>query len=417
MSHKIIIVEGSEFYGKLLKHSISHSLGFQVIWFKSYKEAEAGLKDYAESGDILMAILDYHLPDAMDGAIVDLCLSFRIPSMVMSSTFSADIQEVIWSKKVIDYVIKEGSHSVGYIMEMIERFNKNRDISVLVIDDSAVSRKHVKGLLEVHHYNVYEAENGLIALEILENNPHIKLALVDYQMPVCDGFEFTKKARKNFPMEKLAIIGISAKGSHAMLIKFIKYGANDFITKPFVSELLYTRINQNIKLIENFESLREVALIDHLTGIHNRRYLFDTGELVFNTAKRTGSYITVAMVDIDDFKNINDTCGHDAGDYVIKTLARIFQGSLRSTDILARYGGEEFCIIGNNMDPKDAILLFESIRKKIDDYDFNHEGKKIAVTASIGLCIEKKNTLTDMINSADAKLYEAKDKGKNRVCL
>ncbi|MBB6480699.1 GGDEF domain-containing response regulator [Spirochaeta isovalerica] len=417
MSHKIIIVEGSEFYGKLLKHSISHSLGFQVIWFKSYREAEVGLPTHVESGEIIMAILDYHLPDAMDGAIVDLCLSHNIPSLVMTSTFSPDIQEVIWSKKVIDYVIKEGSHSVGYILGMINRFNKNRDIGVLVIDDSTVSRKHLKGLLDVHQYKVYEAENGLVALEILEKTPDIKLALVDYQMPVCDGFEFTTKARKNFPMEKLAIIGISAKGSHAMLIKFIKYGANDFITKPFVSELLYTRINQNIRLIENFESLREVALIDHLTGIHNRRYLFDTGELLFNTARRTGSYITVAMIDIDNFKMINDTFGHDAGDYVIKTLARIFQGSLRSTDILTRYGGEEFCIIGNNMDPKDAILLFESVRTKIEDYDFSHEGKKISVTASFGLCIEKKNSLTDMINAADAKLYEAKEKGKNRVCL
>lgn len=417
MSNRIIIVEGSEFYGKLLKHSISSTLGFQVLWFKSYKEAEKGLDNIEDIGDILMAVVDYHLPDGMDGSIVDLCLSKKIPSLVMTSTFSPDIQEIIWSKKVIDYVIKEGSHSISYILEMIERFNKNQEIGILVIDDSSVSRKHVRGLLEVHRYKVYEAENGLVALNILETTPDIKLALVDYQMPVCDGFEFTKKARKNFPTEKLALIGISARGSHSMLIKFIKYGANDFITKPFVSELLYCRVNQNIKLIENFESLREVALIDHLTGIHNRRYLFDTGELVFNTAKRTGSYITVAMIDIDNFKQINDNHGHDAGDYVLKTLSRILKGSLRSTDILTRYGGEEFCIIGNNMDPKEAILLFESIRKKVEDYDFNYEGVQFPITASFGLCIEKKKNLTDMINAADAKLYEAKEKGKNRVCL
>lgn len=414
MTKKILIVEDSEFYGKLLKRSISSKLGFQVLWYKSYQETEESLPDDVE---ILVAILDYHLPDAMSGEIIDLCKNKKIPSIVMTATFSPDIQEVIWSKKVIDYVIKEGAHSISYIIEQIDRFNKNQDIGILVIDDSKVSRLHLSQLLKIHHFKVYEAADGNEALEILESNLDIKLALVDYQMPVCDGFEFTKKARKSFPLERLAIIGISAKGSHAMMIKFIKYGANDFITKPFISELLYCRVNQNIKVIEYFEALREVALIDHLTQIHNRRYLYESGELLFNNAMRTGNYISVAMIDIDNFKTINDTLGHDAGDLVIKSTAQILKRSIRKSDIIVRYGGEEFCILGNNMDPKEVITLFDNLRKKIEEYEFNYEGSKFNVTASFGLCIEKKNSLTEMINSADNNLYKAKELGRNRVHL
>ena len=113
MTKKILIVEDSEFYGKLLKRSISSKLGFQVLWFKSFQETESSLDD---TEDILLAILDYHLPDAQRGEIIDLCRNRNIPSIVMTATFSPDIQELIWSKKVVDYVIKEGAHSISYII-------------------------------------------------------------------------------------------------------------------------------------------------------------------------------------------------------------------------------------------------------------------------------------------------------------
>ncbi len=414
MTKKILIVEDSEFYGKLLKRSISSKLGFQVIWCKSFKETEQAMVD---TDNILLAILDYHLPDAMEGEIIELCRNRHIPSIVMTATFSPDIQEVIWSKKVIDYVIKEGAHSISYIIEQIDRFNKNQHIGILVVDDSSVSRTHLRQLLKIHQFKVYEAVDGNEALKVLDANLDIKLALVDYQMPVCDGFEFTKRAREKYPLERLAIIGISAIGSHSMMIKFIKYGANDFITKPFVSELLYCRVNQNIKVIEYFETLREVALLDPLTEIHNRRYLYESGELLFNNAVRNGNYISVAMIDIDDFKLVNDTYGHEAGDIVIKSIAQVLKRSIRKSDIVVRYGGEEFCILGNNMDPKEILSLFDNLRKKIEEYEFTYDGRKFTVTASFGLCIEKKNTLTDMINNADNNLYRAKELGKNRVHL
>jgi len=414
MDVQIIIVEDSEFFGKLVKRQIISSLGLQVIWYKSYAEAEAGISQLTGNS---IALLDFHLPDAMSGEIIDLFMKKNIPSIVMTGTFSADLQELIWSKKVIDYVIKEGGHSVGYIIELIDRFIKNAEIGILVVDDSKVGREHLKKLLGIHQFKVYEAKHGLEGIEVLESHSDIKLVLVDYEMPVCDGFEFTRKVRLNYSVDKLAIIGISARGSHAMLTKFVKYGANDFITKPFISELLYCRINQNLKIIDFFETVKQVALIDHLTKIHNRRYLFETGEVLFNSAKRNGTYLTATMIDIDNFKNVNDTMGHETGDLVIKKIANILKDNIRNSDILCRYGGEEFCIISNNMDPKEAITLFDKIREKIFTYPFSFNNKEFRISASFGVCIEKKNSLIDMINAADEKLYDAKKQGKNRICV
>jgi len=414
MLPQVLIVEDSEFYGKLLKRSISSQLGHEIIWFRTYAEAEASIEQIK---NVNIALLDYHLPDAMNGEIIDLCAKHSIPSVVMTGAFSSDLQEFIWSKRVIDYVLKEGSQSIGYLVDLVDRINKNKKIGILIVDDSRMGRSHLKKILKIHKYKLYEAQDGKEGLKVLKDNSDIKLVLTDYHMPVCDGFEFTKRIRNDYPVNRLAIIGISASGNHVMMTKFLKYGANDFLTKPFISELLYSRINQNIKIIEMFETIREVSLIDPLTKVHNRRYLNEAGEILFNTALRNKTYMAVAMIDLDNFKIVNDTMGHATGDLVLKQLAAILKENVRKSDILSRYGGEEFCIICGDLDPKQAILLFDKLRKLVNDHIFSFEGNTFQVTASIGVCLDKKNTLSEMINSADGKMYEAKQQGKNRVCI
>ncbi len=412
MENTILVVEDSQFFGKLLKHNIESRLGISVHWFKSLAETKEA---FEKESSYSIALLDFHLPDAEEGEIIDLCNSHDIPSIVMTGRFSPDVQESTWSRKVIDYVLKEDSNCINYLLDMIQRFFRNRNLGILVVDDSSVARKHLHQLLDIHQFKVYEARDGLEAMEILESHMDIKLVLTDYSMPRCDGFELTRRIRQNFATDRLAIIGISARGNHTMMIKFIKYGANDFFTKPFISDLLFCRIYQNLRLVDSFENIKEEALIDHLTGLHNRRYLFETGDLIFKSAKRTGQFLIVAMIDLDNFKNINDTLGHDMGDMVLEKVAEVLKNSIRESDILCRYGGEEFCIVGNNMHPKDAVLLFEELRHKIEELEFNSEFKPFHISASIGLCLEKKNSFADMISLADKKMYEAKQQGKNRV--
>ena len=414
MEPLIFIVEDSLTYGELLERNIVHRLGYATEWRRSYAEAEEYL---GVNPQITLALLDFRLPDAYNGEIIDLLAKHQIPSVVITADFNNDLQEFIWSKRVIDYVVKEGPHSIYYLLDLIERFTQNHLVEILIVDDSEVARLHIRDILSLQRYTLLEASNGTEALRILEDNPNIKLVLVDYTMPEMDGFELTRRIRQKYPMDKLAIIGLSASANHQLTVKFIKYGANDFLSKPFLSEMLYTRINLNLKIVEHFEALRKVSLIDHLTNINNRRYLFEAGDLIFEDALRTDNFPVVAMIDLDHFKKINDVYGHDQGDEVIRRTAETLQMNIRKSDILSRYGGEEFCIVCRNLKPERISAFFNEMREKVADLVYEKGDSKFHVSISIGVCAEKKDSFLEMLKAADEKLYEAKAAGRNTVCI
>ena len=140
MGIKILVVEDSQFFGKLLRHNIESRLGYTVHWYKTLKETKQA---FEKEKDYSIALLDFDLPDAEGGEIVDLCNEENIPSIVMTGRFSPDVQESTWSRKVIDYILKEDSNCINYLLDMIQRFFRNRDLGILVVDDSSVARKHL----------------------------------------------------------------------------------------------------------------------------------------------------------------------------------------------------------------------------------------------------------------------------------
>lgn len=413
MEPVVLVVEDSLMFGRLLERSIVNGLGYRTILISSYLET----KKFLEAGNKAdLALLDYCLADAMDGEIIDLCLQHGIPSIILSSKFSDDLQESIWAKRVIDYIVKEGAHSIQYALDLVDRIFKNSSVGILIVDDSRVSRKSIVQELQPFRYHLYEAANGLEAMDILREHKDIRLVLTDYHMPLCDGFDLTKRIRQTYSMDKLAIIGISSQSSQQLVVKFIKHGANDFLTKPFNREMLYCRINQNLRLVEQFEAMRQVSFVDHMTNVNNRRYLFEAGDIIIEESLRTGHFPVVSMIDIDKFKSINDTYGHHTGDKVISGIADALGRHIRKADILSRYGGDEFCIICRNMEIEFAPGKFDKWRKEIESLEFEHDGTPFHVTVSIGLCLEKGDSFLHMLKMADKKLYEAKAAGRNRVC-
>ena len=252
----ILLIEDSRLFGNIVKEGIQHRLGFKVTWAQSLKEAENLLQDV--ESDFFVALLDLNLPDAPDGEIVDVVLGKKIPSIVFTAEFDAAVREKIWSKKIIDYVLKQSPQEVDYIIDLVGRIHRNQSIKVLVADDSETVRKEIKSLLEVHQYQVIQACDGIEGLEAIKAESDIKIVITDYEMPRMDGFQLTQKIRALYPKEALAIIGISAQNDHVLAAKFIKSGANDFIPKPFAAEEFYCRITQNIEAIENIERLHNV---------------------------------------------------------------------------------------------------------------------------------------------------------------
>lgn len=410
----ILIVEDSAFFGVLLKNTLEKETDFDVTWCRTLREAVNILEK--KEDQFFAAILDFNLPDAPDGEIIDAVIGRGVPSIVFTGILSEKVRNLVWSKKVVDYALKDDSQSINYIITMLKRLKKNVNIKIMVVEDSLFFMKILKELLEIHNYCVLSALNGKQALEVLEKNPDIKMVITDFHMPVMDGFELTQKIREKYPKNKLSVIGISSEGDNVMSARFIKCGANDFLIKQtFLTEEFYCRVTQNIETLEHIHMVKQASIKDFLTGLYNRRYFFDMGKKIFASALRDNLGILCCMIDIDHFKKINDTFGHDAGDIVLQEVASIFKKRMRETDIVARIGGEEFCILSVNMDPEQAKIIFEKLRRKIEHLPLIFDNKQVNVTISMGINMEPGSSLDEMVNRADSFLYKAKKQGRNQV--
>lgn len=166
-----------------------------------------------------------------------------------------------------------------------------------------------------------------------------------------------------------------------------------------------------------YSRTRYLSLTDALTGLYNRRHFDNTVEREFLRSKRYGSDLTIAIIDIDFFKKINDTYGHICGDYILKETAYLIMDNFRKTDIVFRYGGEEFVVILTETNIEQALIPLERLRKTIELYDFKYEGTPIKLTISTGAACNSANTVNEFLDNADKALYNAKNSGRNKVII
>jgi diguanylate cyclase (GGDEF)-like protein len=409
----ILLVEDSRFFGSVVRNRLVSELGTRVTWVRTRAQALAMMEAAPEP--FFAAILDLTLPDAPEGEIVDDVLARGIPPVVLTAHMSDTTRDAMWSKRVVDYVLKEGPQAIDYVIDLVRRLTVNHRTEVLVVDDSKVARAHLRRLLEVHRYRVHEAAEGREGLDLLGRHPDIKLALVDFHMPSMDGAEFVRRARCDYRREELSIIGISGHGSGHLSARFLKSGANDFLYKPFVSEEFYCRVAENIRALDHLRTLEEMATRDFLTGLYNRRYFFATGRALCANADRKHIEVRVAMLDIDHFKRINDTHGHDAGDKVLQVVAKTIEQRFRRSDVVARLGGEEFAVLCSEMELREVARIFDELRRTIEELRIEVEGVRIPVTISIGVSLGPGGELERLLDHADQLLYQAKNTGRNRV--
>jgi len=412
---EVLVVEDSTFFGSLIKKKVETVLNFNVKWAKTYADAVDLIND--KKSKFFIGLLDINLPDAPDGEIVDIVLSKNIPAIVFTGEVNDDLRDRIWSKKVVDYILKESNGNVNYILSLIRRIYRNRSIKVLVVDDSNTYRSHICELLKVHEYNLLEAVDGSKALKVLDENPDINMIITDYNMPNMDGFKLIQEVRAKYSKEELAIIGMSAYGNNLLSAKFIKNGANDFINKPFSREEFYCRVAQHIEMIEYIDTVKNCSNKDYLTDLYNRRYFFELGDKYHKASKREARRVTIGMIDIDHFKKINDYYGHYAGDTVLKQIGHILKERFRESDIVSRFGGEEFCILAMDMAQEHTYRIFDELRKTIEHSEINLGKQKTNITVSIGVCDTLMDSLEQMIKQSDIMLYKAKNEGRNRVMV
>jgi diguanylate cyclase (GGDEF)-like protein len=412
---KILIVEDSSTVTKILKHLIKQHPNLTALYAASLEQGKALYEQY--KAEIFAGVIDLNLPDAPNGEMVDYLLKQNLPVIVLTANYQEEKRLELLEKGIVDYVIKESRYSYNYALNLIPRLEKNQNIKILIAEDSRPTRAFVKALLEKHLYQVLEAGNGVEALQVIKDNPDIKLLITDYHMPEMDGFELVRTIRQNIDKSDLVIIGLSGEGKGTLSAKFIKNGANDFLQKPFFHEELYCRVMHNIEELELIEKIRDTANRDFLTNLHNRRYYFDNGEKLHAKAIKNNTPLAVAMLDIDHFKEFNDNYGHEIGDKVLIFLAEELKEAF-SRFVVARIGGEEFSIIIPGINNEQAFSLLDKFRSNTASMTIDvgaEDGELLDLTISIGVTNEKFESLDQQIHYADQLLYRAKEAGRNMV--
>ncbi|NKN36317.1 diguanylate cyclase [Agrobacterium sp. a22-2] len=414
-SCNVLLIEDSRSIASVLSHRLAVELGTTVTHCASTKALREAIVGRGRKYDI--AVVDLNLPDSPNGEVLDMAVEQGIPVIVFTATFNLDMRERIVERGVSDYIIKDNDRALDMVVASVERVLSNRAVRILVVDDVASARRHLVELLTLQQFSVLEASTGTQALDMLRQHSDISLVLTDYNMPDMDGYELTRRIRRSYDSSQLRVIGISSSSDRLLSASFLKAGACDFVYRPYVAEELQCRINQNIETLSQIRQLREAAFNDYLTGLYNRRYFFEQGPVLIDNCLGRHTPCSVAMLDIDHFKKLNDTYGHEGGDRVLKAVALKLKSLLSEPAcLLGRLGGEEFGLLLPGVDSAEATVICEKIRHALSEIKVAVDDKDVAITVSIGIAeVGGRESFDNYLNAADQFLYLAKRYGRNQV--
>lgn len=293
---------------------------------------------------------------------------------------------------------------------------------ILVAEDDSVTRRLLKTSLERWQYEVLLATDGRQAKEILFADDAPKLAILDWMMPGTDGVDLCRELRKREMGSYIYTLLLTAKAEKEDLLKGLDAGADDYLVKPFDLMELQARLRSGERiialqdqLIAAREVMREQATRDALTGAWNRRAILEILQRDFHRSRRESRPLVTLMLDLDHFKRINDTLGHQAGDAVLREVANRLLSVLRPYDALGRYGGEEFVVVVPGCDAASAVNLAERLRHSVVVTPIPTSSESIPVTLSLGVAnLADDPNPESLLQRADEALYRAKNAGRNR---
>ncbi|MCP4136966.1 MAG: diguanylate cyclase [bacterium] len=308
-----------------------------------------------------------------------------------------------------------------------------KEAMILIVDDVPKNLQVMGNTLDKEEYQLAFATNGEEALAMVNEIPP-DLILLDIMMPVMDGFEVCKNLKGSPETKNIPIIFLTAKTETKDIVNGFELGAVDYITKPFSSAELLARVKTHLELKKSKDIileisaelkeyaeelkkknsiLEEMVITDSLTELYNHNYIIERLSQELSRDNRYPDTVSIIMFDIDHFKNINDTYGHQTGDEVLVKISSTLKESLRDSDIIGRYGGEEFLVILPKTDAENGFRTAEKIRQAIEDLSWREEG--LQTTISGGMCTRSDEDVIALIKKADGLLYKAKENGRNRI--
>lgn len=288
---------------------------------------------------------------------------------------------------------------------------------VVIIDSSPINRRLLQVILQKEGFETIATNHAIEAFPlVVEKQP--SLVVMDLSLPGIDGLELCQMFKTNNITQHIPVIVISSRTRGSDVMNALEAGAFDFIKKPIDQLEVLARVRSALRQRRYEKELLDMAVRDSLTNLYNHGLIMEllTKEL-YNAFRRQRPLIFV-MIDVDHFKSINDNYGHQAGDAILKGLAKMLEETLRKGDYLGRYGGEEFAMIFPGLDKENGINLCERIRNKVQNFKFIYNDQVVAVTVSLGAFAaepDREWNAQEVVLLADKALYTAKESGRNRV--
>lgn len=301
----------------------------------------------------------------------------------------------------------------------IQRDRDEHQYTILVIDDAKDVLVLLESELSEEGYRVLLAETGAIGLELIASKS-IDLVLLDILMPEMSGPQVLRSIKQKKQSKNIPVIMLSASEESQDIVSALDLGADDYVSKPYIPEVLFARIRTSLRLLEKNRELEKMASTDFLTGINNRRQFYHLSNIMLNKNIRDKSWITIALMDIDYFKNVNDTYGHGVGDRVLVEFSRMLSEYFRGYDIIGRIGGEEFCVCLPDTNAEKGFIACDRFREVVASYTISVEidGHFIDLSTHVSIGITsatQKTDLESLIKQADSALYFSKSSGRNKV--
>lgn len=405
-------------YKKVIQE-ISSELGAKYLGASGAREAFEVLKK--EKVNLILTAMELEGGSSYDFIRAVNDSDYRtIPVVVFTSNDSLDDRMRMYELGITDYILKtSGADTIKQDLATFRREDtltlKMKDLSYAVVDDSKVDRKVVERIFsfhDIHNVDYYDSGRGLA-----DSGRKYDVYLIDFVLQDTSGDKIIMQLRESGSSS--VVIAISGIDNVKTISRVLSIGASDYIVKPFNYDLFIARLKTNIRnyllfreVEQKTHALEKMAITDTLTGLFNRGHIYDRLNQEVEKAERYGSKFSLLMLDIDNFKKVNDMHGHQFGDEVLRVVADVIRLSTRSVDICGRYGGEEFMVIFPEVALPGTIPVAERIRKGIEAVRFTKENVRITVS---GGAAEYTGSIETLVKKADGLLYKAKESGRNII--
>lgn len=406
-----ILILGSESHElKKLADCLASQTEQSILVFSEYN----ALDDYCtKSGDLVACLVaSLSLMPSRPGLLP------KIPKVIITEGMPVLGNDLLRWSNVMDFVQNTQSHNHSYIVTLVRRALRQGPVTALVAHGDQHVRNLLNNLLLKQGMQVFQASSFSQAKSQLAEHTDIKLVICSMEISGGTHGALLMHIREHRSKQDLSIIGVTDTQETGEVVSLLRQGANDVILMPISLAELHARVAQSLALTDAFQEISELSNKDFLTGLFNRRHFYEAAEKLFAQMRRGKIRLAVAMLDIDNFKRVNDTLGHAAGDLAIQEVARQLKLNVRETDVVARFGGEEFCVLlAGHVEEEHALQVFERLVQRIAQQQMVLGNHTFTVTVSCGLALHPEENLDAMIQESDRLLYQAKTTGKNKVVV